>query len=210
MTALLDIDLEQVAQVVQRGRGLAEMALLLDRRRFGVALDHDQAAQRGAMLARHLLPGRLAVILAERNHAIVLLRRQQDAPAIVRHLDIVELGPAARIDRIGGAQINQRLLEAVRSHVVPPVDVTGMPALQRLQHLAILAEIHVVGNLGRVIDVHDVHGRTLPVHWRMAGIRMASGEWRAGITLIRHAADSTLAIASHTRVMSNCAFWPLP
>src|SRR2546430_8950724 len=44
--------------------------------------------------------------------------------------------------------------------IAPPVHVAGMPALQRLQHLAILAEIHVVGNLGGVIDVHDVdvHG----------------------------------------------------
>ncbi len=38
MPPLLDIDLEQVAHVVERGRGRAEMALLLDRRRLGVAL----------------------------------------------------------------------------------------------------------------------------------------------------------------------------
>src|ERR1700692_3932846 len=44
MAAFLDIDLEQVAQVVERGRGLAEITLLLDRGRLGVALDHDQAA----------------------------------------------------------------------------------------------------------------------------------------------------------------------
>ena len=156
MAAFLDIDLEQVAQVVERGRGLAEMALLLDRGRLGVALDHDQAAQHGAMLARHFLPGRLAEILAERNDAVLFLRRQQDAPAIVRHLDVVELGPAARIDRIGGAQIDQRLLKTLRAHVAPPVHVAGMPALQRLEHLPILAEIHVVGNLGGVVDVHDV------------------------------------------------------
>src|ERR1700723_3839128 len=99
MAALLDIDLEQIAQVVERGRGLAENALLLDRGRLGVALDYDQAAQRGAMLARHFLPRRLAKILAERDHAVFFLRRQQDAPAVVRHLDIVELGPAAWIDR---------------------------------------------------------------------------------------------------------------
>jgi hypothetical protein len=30
MAALLDIDLEKVAQIVERGRGLAEMALLFD------------------------------------------------------------------------------------------------------------------------------------------------------------------------------------
>ena len=148
MAAFLDIDLEQIAQVVERGRGLAEMALLLDGGRFGVALDHDQAAQRGAVFAGDFLPGRLAEILAEGNDAVLFLRRQQDAPAIIRHLDIVELGPAARIDRIGGAQIDQRLLETFRAHVAPPVHVAGMPALQRLEHLAIFAEIHVVRNLG--------------------------------------------------------------
>src|SRR3984957_17732258 len=98
MAAFLDIDLEQIAQIVERGRGLAEMALLLDGGRLGVALDHDQAAKHGAMLARHFLPGRLAKMLAERNDTAFLLRREQDAPAIVRHLDIVELGPTARID----------------------------------------------------------------------------------------------------------------
>src|SRR5436305_13532423 len=78
------------------------------------------------------------------------------------HLHIVEFGPAARIDRIGGAQIDQRLLEALRSHVAPPVHVTGMPAFQRLEYLAILTEIHVVRNLGRIVDVQnvDVHGGT--------------------------------------------------
>ena len=56
--AFLDVDLEQVAHVVERGRGLAEVALLLDARGLRVALDDDQAAQHGAVLARHLLPGR--------------------------------------------------------------------------------------------------------------------------------------------------------
>ena len=160
MAAFLDIDLEQIAQIVQRGRGLAEMTLLLDGSRLGIALDHDQPAQRGAMLARHFLPGGLAIILAERNGAVLFLGSKQNTPAIVRHLDIVELGPAARIDRVGRAQIHQRLLEAVRAHIVPPVDIAGMPALQRLEHLAILGKIHVVGNLGAVVDIHDVdvHG----------------------------------------------------
>jgi hypothetical protein len=134
------------------------VALLLDGGRLGVALDHDQAAQHGAILARDFLPRRLAEMLAERNDAIFLLRRKQDAPAIVGHADIVELGPAARIDGVGGAQIHQRLLKAFRPHVAPPVHIAGMPALQRLQHLAVFGEIHVVGNLGRVVDVHDVHG----------------------------------------------------
>ncbi len=63
--AFFDVDLEQVAQVVQRRRSQSEMALLLDRRRFGVALRDDDAAQIGAMLARHVLPHRLALVIAE-------------------------------------------------------------------------------------------------------------------------------------------------
>ena len=61
--ALLDVDLEQVAQVVQARRGRAEVALLLDRGRLGVALDDDQPLQVRPVLARHLLPGRLALVL---------------------------------------------------------------------------------------------------------------------------------------------------
>src|SRR5262249_114335 len=44
MPAFLDIDLKHVAHVVERGRGLAEVALLLDRGGVGVALDDDAAA----------------------------------------------------------------------------------------------------------------------------------------------------------------------
>src|ERR1700730_4362585 len=129
-------------------------------------------------------------MFAERDDAFLFLRRQQDAPAIVRHFHIVELGPAARIDRIGGAQIDQRLLEAVGPHVVRPPDVTGMPAFQRLEPLPILAEIHVVGNLGAVIDVHDVHGvllggifrhaRACPAHPRLPFITEKEKPWMAG------------------------------
>src|SRR5262249_3108244 len=79
--AFLDSDLKDVAHVVERGCGLAEMALLLDRGGFGVALDDDETAQHGAVFAGYLLPGGFAVMLAERNRAALLVRRQQDAPA---------------------------------------------------------------------------------------------------------------------------------
>ena len=157
VAAFLDIDLEHVAHVVERRRGLAEMALLLDGGRLGVALDDDEAAQHGAIFARHVLPGRLAVMAAERNFAALFLGRQQNAPAIVRHFHVIELGPALGIDRDGGAQIDQRLLEAFRPHIHPPVDIARMPAFERAQHLAVLGEIDVVRDLGRVIDVLDVH-----------------------------------------------------
>ena len=60
--------------------------------------------------------------------------RQEDAPSVVGHLHVVELRPALGIDADGGAQIDQRLLEPLRPHVLPPVDVAGMPGLQRAAH----------------------------------------------------------------------------
>ncbi len=90
---LLDVHLEQVAHVVERRRSLAQVPLLLDRRGLGVALDHDQAAQHGAVLAGDLLPRRLALVRAERDGATLDLRREQDAPPVLRHLDVVEHRP---------------------------------------------------------------------------------------------------------------------
>ena len=191
MPALLDVDLEDVAHVVERRRGLAEIALLLDGSRFGIALDDDEAAQHGAILARHVLPGRLAVMPSERNLAIGFLRRQQNAPAVFGHLHVVELGPALRIDRDCGAQINQRLLETLRSHVLPPVDIAGMPALERAQHLPVFGQIDVVRDLGRVVDVFDIHGPLLSVS-----------------ILTRFAGKEK--IDRHTLRVSNTGCWPVP
>jgi hypothetical protein len=107
------------------------MALLFHRRGLGVALDDDEAAQHGAVFARHLLPDRLAHVTPKGDVPAVLGRRKEDAPAVVRHLDVIELGPTLGIDRHGGAQIDQRLLEALGPHGLPPVDIAGMPALER-------------------------------------------------------------------------------
>src|SRR6267142_821662 len=73
-----------------------------------------------------------------------------------------------RFSSWGASRMPQRSLEAFRPHLAPPVHVAGMPAFQRLEHLPILAEIHVVGNLGGVIDVHDVHGVLLGLIFRHA------------------------------------------
>jgi len=62
------------------------MALLLDRGRLGIALDDHQTAQHGAIFARHLLPGRLAEVAAAGNLAALFSRRQENAPAVFRHL----------------------------------------------------------------------------------------------------------------------------
>src|SRR5207302_6614656 len=100
---LLDIDLEEVAQIVERGGGLAEAELLLDRGGLGITLHDDEAAQHRAVFAGHLLPSRLALMRAKRDPPVGDRRREEDAPAVFRHPDIAELGPALGLDADRGA-----------------------------------------------------------------------------------------------------------
>ena len=153
VAAFLDVHLEQVAQVIERRRGGAEVPLLLDRGRFGIALDHQQAAQHGAIFAGHFLPGRLALVRAERDGAAFDLRRQQDAPAVFRHANEIELGPALAADADGGAQIDRAVLEALRPHRLPPVDVAGVPGLQRLADAQIVGEADIVRDQAVIVDL---------------------------------------------------------
>ena len=80
VTALLHVDLEQVAQVVQGRGGRAEVALLLDGGGLGVALDDDQPLQLGPVLPGHLLPGRLALVRAERDPPVRARARPGRSP----------------------------------------------------------------------------------------------------------------------------------
>ena len=96
VTALFDVHLEEVAQVVEARAMRAEHALLLDAGRLGVALDDDQAPQRVAELARHLLPRRLALEVAEADAAIVRRLGQEDAPAVLGQLARSRSGPSRR------------------------------------------------------------------------------------------------------------------
>ncbi len=152
----LDVDLEQVAQVVLAGAGQAQVALLLDRRRLGVALGDDDAAQVGAVLAGHVLPGLLALVVAEVDLAIGIARVEEDAPAVVGHLDVAELRPALRIDADRGAQVDVEVARAVGAHVVPPAQEVGLPLLERALQRAVAAEVDVVGDLFAVVDVDMV------------------------------------------------------
>ena len=163
----LDVDLKEIAQVIERGSGGAEMALLFDRSRFGVALNHDKTAQHGAVLAGHLLPGGLAVVRAEGNRSTLDLRRQQDAPTVLRHLDIVEARPALGIDADRRPQVDHPVLETLGPQVLPPVDVAGMPALKRLQHAAVAGQSDVVRNLCVVADFAGSEHLYVSSSWRL-------------------------------------------
>jgi hypothetical protein len=98
VAALLDVDLEQVAHVVEARRRRAQEALLLDRGGLRVALHDDETTQKRPVLSRHFLPRRFAFVTAERNRSPLDLGRKQNAPAIGRHLHIAELRPASGID----------------------------------------------------------------------------------------------------------------
>src|SRR5215471_1893211 len=186
------------------------MALLLDGSRLGIALDHRETAQHSAIFAGHLLPRRLAEMAAERNGAVLLTGRQQNTPAIFRHPYIVEFRPALRVHRHRGAQIDQRLLETFRPHVLPPVEVARVPAFKRPQNPTILGEADIVRNLGRVVDVDEVHGMLLfsgliywipPVGWAKAQRRTTQF------------AQPLMCLCPpyvHTRLVSNSGLRPLP
>ena len=79
--------------------------------------------------------------------------REQNAPAVFRHANEVELRPTLAADADGGAQIDRAVLEPFRPHRLPPVDVAGMPGLQRLADAQILGQADVVGDQAVIVDL---------------------------------------------------------
>ncbi len=154
MTSFFHVDLEQVPQVVERRAGQAETPLLLDRGGLRIPLGHDQAAQDRAVLARHPLPGRLAEFVAEADGAVLFLIGEEDAPAIVRHLDLAERRPARGIHRRRRPQIDIGALEAFRPQVLPPVEEFRLPMFERPLQRPVAAEIDVVRNAFLIVDRH--------------------------------------------------------
>src|SRR5713101_6959322 len=111
VAALLDIDLEEIAQVVERRAGPAQVPLLLHRGGLGVALGHDQPSERPPVLAGDLLPGGLALVIAEVDLTARLRLGEEDAPAVLGHPGVVELGPALGVHAGRGAQVDLLGLE---------------------------------------------------------------------------------------------------
>ena len=156
VAALLHVDLEQIAQVVQRRAGGAQMPLLFDRGRLGITLRDDQPAQLAAVLAGHLLPGGLPEVIAEGDARVRGRRRQEDAPTIVGHFDVAEMRPAVGVHADCGAQIDVQRTARHRSEIVPPAQVIGLPGFQGAPQPAIVGQPDVVRNALGVIDRHGV------------------------------------------------------
>ena len=176
MAAFLDVHLEQVAQIVERRAGPAEVALLFDRSGFGIALGDDQAAQFGAVLARHLVPHRLALVLAEGDLPVLFGRGEKDTPAIFRHPQMAVMGPTLGVDADGGAQVDLEVAGLDRTHIVPPLQIGRLPAFQRPQQAPVVGQADIVGNSLVIVDVH--------------GLRLACGRnpavYRCRTVSVRH------------------------
>src|SRR5258707_4155 len=91
-----------------------------------------------ARLCSCSLPLRLGGMVAGRKDGIFLFGAKKGAPTVIRAPPGAELGPAAGTDRMGRPQTPQRLLEAFRPQVPPPIHVPRMPALQPFEHLPVL------------------------------------------------------------------------
>ena len=141
--ALLDVHLEEVAEVVQARCGETEQALLLHGRRLGVALDDEEALQVGAVLAGHLLPRGGAHVLAKRDAPVGLTVGEEDPPPILLERDVPEVRPAVTVGADRRAQVDVPRDE-VGSEVAPPLHEAGLPRLERTLQSPVAAQVDVV------------------------------------------------------------------
>src|SRR5262249_14945003 len=124
----------------------------LEARGAGFALAAGAPPRRAAILARQLLPGGIALVVAESDRAARLGFGEKNTPAVFGHAHVAELRPALGVDADRGAQIDVARLEPLRTHVVPPLEELRLPVLERALQPAIATEVDVVRDPLEVID----------------------------------------------------------
>src|SRR5215204_1524491 len=146
VATLLDVDLKEIAQVIQRRAGLTQTTLLLDRGGLGIGLRDDDAAQSVAELAGDFLISGLPGVVAKVDARVRLGGLQEDAPAVVGHPYVVEVRPAVGFDADGRAQPDVLVLKALGAHLAPPVEVVRQPLLKRPLEPLVARKVYVVRN----------------------------------------------------------------
>ena len=140
VAAFLDVDLEQVAQVVHATARSGP-------RWRCCSTDAGSVSPCVTMMRRRLArcsPGTSCQAFSPLWSPKWILRFgvagvEEDAPAVVAHLHVVELRPALRVDADRGAQVDVVVGRALGADVVPPVDEVRLPLLERALQRAVVA-----------------------------------------------------------------------
>jgi hypothetical protein len=148
VTSLFDVDLKQIPKIVQAWTALPQPALLLDARRFGVSLRDDQPAELVSKLSGHFLPDRLAEEVPEADPTVVDRFGKEDAPAILGQLHVLEVRPPRGVHADRRPHVHlMEILEPLRAHVPPPLDVGRLPMFECALEPLVARQADVVGNL---------------------------------------------------------------
>ena len=124
---------------------MAEPPLLLDARRLGVALRDDEPAELIAEFARHFLPHRLSEEVAESDRAIDDRIGQENAPAVLRKTDVLEVRPPGRDRRSPPcARRPGGIPGSPAAPCPPPLDVLRLPVLERPLQTLVEMQVDVV------------------------------------------------------------------
>ena len=93
-------------------------------------------------------------MIAEADLRVGLSGLEKDAPAIVRHLHVIEMSPAFAANIDCRPQPNVFLLKAFRAHVVPPRQKVRQPLLERSLKALVFGKIYVVRNA--FVKIHSL------------------------------------------------------
>src|SRR5215471_3644820 len=91
-------------------------------------------------------------MVSEVNFALLVARRQKDAPAVLRHAHISEVRPAIAIHADCGSEIHLQLARIRRTGFIPPVQERWLPAFERTLQGSVVRQPYVIRYALRVID----------------------------------------------------------